>query len=114
MSLYFVMGMPTERAAISLSRMALMARPARELTRFRMTSSVIMTSRMPMVKGIPGFIFEFKHTKDINVDLDSLANSALKQIEDMKYDTELNDFGVEDIVKIGIAFRQKSAVVKRG
>ncbi|WP_418562523.1 AAA family ATPase [Holdemanella porci] len=69
---------------------------------------------LPMVKGIPGFIFEFKHTKDINVDLDSLANSALKQIEDMKYDTELNDFGIEDIVKIGIAFRQKSAVVKRG
>ena len=55
---------------------------------------------LPMVKGIPGFIFEFKHTKDINIDLDSLANSALKQIE--------------DIVKIGIAFRQKSAVVKRG
>ena len=69
---------------------------------------------LPMVKGIRGFIFEFKHTKDINVDLDSLANSALKQIEDMKYDTELNNFGVEDIVKIGIAFRQKSAVVKRG
>ena len=69
---------------------------------------------LPMVKGIPGFIFEFKHTKDINVDLDSLANSALKQIEDMKYDTELNDFGVEDIAKIGIAFRQKSVVVKRG
>ena len=69
---------------------------------------------LPMVKGIPGFIFDFKHTKDINVDLDSLANSALRQIEDMKYDTELNDFGVENIVKIGIAFRQKSAVVKRG
>lgn len=69
---------------------------------------------LPMVQGIPGFIFEFKHTKDINADLDSLANSALRQIEDMKYDTELNDFGVEDIVKIGIAFRQKSAVVKRG
>lgn len=62
---------------------------------------------LPMVKGIPGFIFEFKHTKDINVDLDSLANNALKQIEDMKYDIELNDFGVKDIVKIGIAFRQK-------
>lgn len=69
---------------------------------------------LPMVKGIPGFIFEFKHTKDINVDLDSLANNALKQIEDMKYDIELNDFGVKDIVKIGITFRQKSAVVKRG
>ena len=69
---------------------------------------------LPAVKNMPGFIFEFKHTKDINVDLDSLANSALKQIDDMKYDTELRDFGVEDIVKIGIAFRQKSAVVKRG
>lgn len=69
---------------------------------------------LPMMQGIPGFIFEFKHTKDINVDLDSLANSALKQIEDMKYDTELKDFGVKNIVKIGIAFRQKSAVVKRG
>lgn len=69
---------------------------------------------LPMIQGIPGFIFEFKHTKDINVDLDSLANSALKQIDDMKYDTELKDFGVKNIVKIGIAFRQKSAVVKRG
>ena len=27
---------------------------------------------LPMMQGIPGFIFEFKHTKDINVDLDSL------------------------------------------
>lgn len=47
---------------------------------------------LPMMQGIPGFIFEFKHTKDINVDLDSLANSALRQIDDMKYDTELKDF----------------------
>lgn len=69
---------------------------------------------LPMMQGIPGFIFEFKNTKDINVDLDSLANSALRQIDDMKYDTELKDFGVKNIVKIGIAFRQKSAVVKRG
>lgn len=69
---------------------------------------------LPMVQGIPGFIFEFKHTKDINADLDSLANSALRQIDDMKYDTELKDFGVKNLVKIGIAFRQKSAVVKRG
>lgn len=69
---------------------------------------------LPMMKEMPGFIFEFKYTKDINVDLDSLANSALRQIDDMKYDTELKDFGVKNIVKIGIAFRQKSAVVKRG
>lgn len=69
---------------------------------------------LPMMQGIPGFIFEFKHTKDINIDLDSLANSALRQIDDMKYDTELKDFGVKNIVKIGIALSQKSAVVKRG
>lgn len=69
---------------------------------------------LPMVKNMPGFIFELKHTKDMNIDLDSLADSALRQIDNMKYDAELNDFGVDDIVKIGIAFRQKSAVVKRG
>lgn len=53
---------------------------------------------LPMMQGIPGFIFEFKHTKDINVDLDSLANSALRQIDDMKYDTELKDFGVKNLL----------------
>ena len=69
---------------------------------------------LPMVKNMPGFIFELKHTKDMNIDLDSLADSALRQIDNMKYDAELKAFGVDDIVKIGIAFRQKSAVVKRG
>lgn len=69
---------------------------------------------LPMVKNMPGFIFELKHTKDMNIDLDSLADSALRQIDNMKYDAELKAFGFDDIVKIGIAFRQKSAVVKRG
>lgn len=69
---------------------------------------------LPMVKNMPGFIFELKHTKDMNIDLDSLADSALRQIDNMKYDAELKAFGVDDIVKIGIAFRQKSVVVKRG
>lgn len=69
---------------------------------------------LPMVKNMPGFIFELKHTKDMNIDLDSLADSALRQIDNMKYDAELKAFGVDDIVKIGITFIQKSAVVKRG
>lgn len=60
---------------------------------------------LPMVKNMPGFIFELKHTKDMNIDLDSLADSALRQIDNMKYDAELKAFGVDDIVKIGIAFR---------
>ena len=51
---------------------------------------------MPLVKGIPGFLFEFKHTNDAHVDLASLR-----------------DAGVDSIIKIGIAFRGKSAVVRQ-
>lgn len=69
---------------------------------------------MPLTKGMPGFIFEFKHTKDEHTDLSALADSALQQIEAKKYDTELRDNGVSSIIRIGIAFRGKSAVVRRG
>ena len=68
---------------------------------------------MPLTKGMPGFIFEFKHTKDEHIDLSALADSALQQIEAKKYDTELRDNGVTSIISIGIAFRGKSAVVRR-
>ena len=69
---------------------------------------------MPLTKGMPGFIFEFKHTKDEHTDLSALADSALQQIEAKKYDTELRDNGVNSIISIGIAFRGKSTVVRRG
>lgn len=69
---------------------------------------------MPLTKGMPGFTFEFKHTKDEHTDLSALADSALQQIEAKKYDTELRDNGVNSIISIGIAFRGKSAVVRRG
>lgn len=68
---------------------------------------------MPLVNGIPGFIFEFKHTSDAHVDLGSLAENALQQIDEKKYDTELRDAGINSIVKIGIAFQGKNAVVRR-
>lgn len=68
---------------------------------------------MPLAKGMPGFIFEFKHTKDEHTDLSALADSALQQIKAKKYDTELRDNGVNLIISIGIAFRGKSAVVRR-
>ena len=63
---------------------------------------------MPLAKGMPGFIFEFKHTKDEHIDLSTLANSALQQIAAKKYDTELRDNGVTSIISIGIAFREMS------
>ena len=69
---------------------------------------------MPLTKGMPGFIFEFKHTKDEHTDLSALADSALQQIEAKKYDTELRDNGVNSIISIGIALRGKSAVARRG
>lgn len=67
---------------------------------------------MPLVNGIPGFIFEFKHTNDAHADLTYLADKALKQINEKKYDTELHDAGVNSIIKIGIAFRGKNAVLR--
>ena len=50
---------------------------------------------------------------DNKVNLSSLAESALRQIDEKKYDTELRSAGVNQIIKIGIAFRGKNAVVKR-
>lgn len=67
----------------------------------------------PLVNGIPGFLFEFKHTNDNHEDLDALAEKALRQIDEKKYDTELKNAGVHSIIKIGIAFRGKNAAVKR-
>lgn len=67
---------------------------------------------IPRVKAMPGFIYEFKYTKDEKADLNALADEALRQIEDKKYDTEFLASGISNIVKIGIAFQGKKAVVK--
>lgn len=67
---------------------------------------------IPRVKSMPGFIYEFKFTKDAKVDLEALADEALKQIMEKKYDAEFLDAGITDVIKIGIAFRGKNSVVK--
>ena len=67
---------------------------------------------IPRVKSMPGFIYEFKFTRDDKVDLDLLAQEALKQINEKRYDTEFRDMGIAEIRKIGIAFRGKTAAVK--
>ena len=68
---------------------------------------------IPRVKSMPGFIYEFKFTKDEKEDLSILVDEALNQIEEKKYDTEFLDSGIRHIVKIGIAFCGKTAVVKK-
>lgn len=67
---------------------------------------------VPKAKVLPGFIYEFKFTRDESVDLDQLADTALRQIDEKKYDTELLSAGITTIRKVGIAFRGKHAVVK--
>ncbi len=67
---------------------------------------------MPKAKAMPGFIYEFKFTSNERDDLDALAEKALKQIDERKYDTELLSNGIRSIRKVGIAFRGKHAVVK--
>lgn len=66
---------------------------------------------MPHRKDIPGFIFEFKHAKTDTEDLNMLAKTAYDQIIEKKYDTEMKSAGIENIVKLGIAFRGKTAVI---
>jgi hypothetical protein len=70
-------------------------------------------SLIPDKHSNPGFIFEFKHAKTNNQDLGALADEALTQIDEKKYDTEMKTLGVANIIKIGIAFRGKKAVVKQ-
>ena len=67
---------------------------------------------VPLVKNIPCFIFELKYSNDDKANLNLLAENALKQIDDKRYDTELVNMGFKDIVKIGVAFHGKNVVVK--
>jgi len=53
-----------------------------------------------------GVIFEFKTTDNID-DLDKNAKAALSQINTRKYETDLKDYGVLKIIKLGIAFNKK-------
>lgn len=66
----------------------------------------------PQNNGDPGFIFEFKHGKNAD-ELEQLAEDALRQIEEQKYDTDMIAFGVNKVIKIGIAFHGKKAVVRK-
>ena len=66
----------------------------------------------PLTEDLPGFIFELKHTKDDKEDLEQLANEALAQINEKKYDTEMTEFGIKEIIKVGIAFHGKNVCVK--
>ena len=63
--------------------------------------------------SLPGVIMELKWKKNLKEDdLCDLAQAALQQINDMRYDAEMTACGIRKILKFGIAFSGKRAVVK--
>lgn len=67
----------------------------------------------PKVNNLPGIIIELKAEKNCNEnELQELAKTALKQINDKKYDTELKLKGVKTIYKYGVAFSGKHVAVE--
>lgn len=67
---------------------------------------------MPLVNGIPGSFLN-SSILAMHMWIWALAENALQQIDEKKYDTELRDAGINSIIKIGIAFQGKNAVVRR-
>lgn len=59
--------------------------------------------------GDMGIIIEVKYAHDGN--LDSACKAALKQIENTRYENDLEDYGIENILKYGIAFYKKRCKV---
>lgn len=64
----------------------------------------------PKVASLPGIIMEFKASKE-ETTLLALAKDALKQINDKNYDTDMQDRGIHEIVKYGIAFAGKKVEI---
>ncbi|MCK4760579.1 MAG: AAA family ATPase [Candidatus Aminicenantes bacterium] len=66
---------------------------------------------IPGDKNKLGFIIEFKKTRKKET-LESAVQSALSQIEEKKYETELVERGIKNIKKLAIVFRGKDVYVK--
>lgn len=68
---------------------------------------------VPRENRYPGIIMELKWKKDLKEnELLALANEAFNQIDENRYDAEMKQEGVGDILKFGIAFSGKKVKVK--
>lgn len=66
----------------------------------------------PRTAALPGILIELKAAKKgDNTDLKALAQTALNQIEQKRYETELQADGVAKILKYGVAFQGKDVEV---
>ena len=70
-------------------------------------------SLFPREKKYPGIIMELKWKNGLDEEeLKSLAKDALLQIENKKYDSEMREESIENILKLGIAFSGKRVSVR--
>lgn len=68
---------------------------------------------LPREKKYPGIIMELKWKSGLEeAELEELSIEALNQIEDKRYDLELKEDGIENVIKLGIAFSGKKVVIK--
>ena len=66
-------------------------------------------------KELPGILIELKAEKNCSDEkLKKLSETALQQINDKKYETELTTAGVRTIYKYGVAFSGKKVEVAVG
>lgn len=69
-------------------------------------------SLFPRELRYPGILMELKWKKGITEDtLKKLAKEALNQIETQRYDTEMRQEGVTEVIKLGIAFSGKNVKI---
>ena len=69
----------------------------------------------PVRKGLPGILIELKAEKNCSDEkLKKLSETALQQINEKIYDTELITAGVKTIYKYGLAFSGKMVEVVVG
>jgi hypothetical protein len=68
---------------------------------------------IPEEKTKLGFIIEFKKTRKKET-LESAVKSALEQIENKKYQTELLQRGIKNYKKLAVVFKGKEVTIKEG
>ena len=70
-------------------------------------------SLIPREKKYPGIIMELKWKSGLEeAELEKLSTEALNQIDEKRYDLELKEEGIENVIKLGIAFSGKKVVIK--
>lgn len=67
----------------------------------------------PRKRNYPGIIMELKWKSKLSAEeLEKLAEKALMQIDNKRYDVDMKADGIEDILKLGIAFSGKNVCIK--